>query len=300
MTATGVYPAKLTIREEVELAPMTTLGVGGAARYFCEPMDLPGLLEALDFGADRSLKCILLGNGSNVVVADGVVEALVVRLAGSFKTIEVDEPSGVVTAGAAAMMPALALQCAKLGYTNLNFLGGIPGTVGGGVAMNAGAHGGDISSVLEWAETVDLSGEMARQDPSTLGFGYRDSAVGGIVTGGCFRLGEKLPGTVAMDELKAQLAIRKKRQPSNPRNCGSVFKNPPEGLPAGTLIDQTNLKGFKVGGAMVSRKHANWFEVDTSATGGDVRVLISEVKEKVAAVHGIELEREVVYLPEDF
>ena len=197
-------------------------------------------------------------------------------------------------------MPALAAWVAKEGLAGLEFAAGIPATVGGSVRMNAGAHGGEVAERLVSADVVlPVSGRTVSLGPSDLGFGYRRSSLPprAVVVAACWALTAEDPATIRarLDELRAW---RRRTQPLRERNCGSVFTNPP-GDSAGRLVEAAGLKGFRVGGARVSDKHANFVVVDRSgergpaATAADVRVLIGHVRAIVAAVSGIVLEPEV-------
>ena len=273
------------------LAPFTTLGVGGAARWYVEPRDGDELAEVLrDLG---DLPLLVLGRGSNVLVADTGWPGLALRLGAGFKWQRRD--GVVVEAGGGTSMPALAAWLATEGLSGLEFAAGIPATVGGSVRMNAGAHGGqtaeDLVAVAVATPEHPDGIELAAAD---LDFGYRHSALppGAVVVAARWSLREDDPAAIRtrLDDLRAW---RRATQPLRQRNCGSVFTNPP-GDSAGRLIDAAGLKGLRVGGARVSEKHANFVVVDpATTTAADVLALIELVRDRVVAHGGPRLEPEV-------
>jgi UDP-N-acetylmuramate dehydrogenase len=281
----------VTVVAGVPLGPLTTLGVGGAARRFAEPRD-PAELAALlrDLGDEPLL---VVGKGSNMLVADTGWPGLAIRLGAGFKW---QRRSGTeVSSGGGTAMPALAAWLATEGLAGLEFAAGIPATVGGSVRMNAGAHGGQTADALVSVTiATPAQPEGAAYDPATLGFGYRHSALprDGVVIEATWALRDDDPAAIRtrLDELRAW---RRATQPLRQRNCGSVFTNPP-GDSAGRLIEAAGLKGRAVGGASVSEKHANFIVVDpATATAADVVTLIRLVRDEVAARGGPVLEPEV-------
>ena len=277
--------------ENQPLGPWTTLGVGGAARWFAEPRTPSDLAAVLRDLGDTPL--LVLGRGSNMLVADTGWPGLAVRLGAGFKW---QRRSGdVVSAGGGTSMPALAAWLATEGLSGLEFAAGIPATVGGSVRMNAGAHGGQTADLLVSVTVASPAcPEGEEVAPASLGFGYRRSSLppGGIVVAASWRLVPDDPAAIRarLDELRAW---RRATQPLRQRNCGSVFTNPP-GDSAGRLIEAAGLKGRSVGGATVSDKHANFIVVEPSkATAADVLALIREVRAEVAAAGGPLLEPEV-------
>jgi UDP-N-acetylmuramate dehydrogenase len=283
------------------LAASTTLGVGGAAALYValDTLDeVVAFARALAGTAADEVPVFVLGKGSNTLVADAGVDAVVVRLGAGLKWLRREDEFAL--AGAGGAMPALAAWVAKEGLAGLEFAAGIPATVGGSVRMNAGAHGGEVAERLVSADVVlPVSGQTVSLGPSELGFGYRRSELPprSVVVAARWALTPEDPATIRsrLDELRAW---RRRTQPLRERNCGSVFTNPP-GDSAGRLVEAAGLKGFRVGGARISEKHANFVVVDragdrqAAATAADVRTLIGQVRAAVAARSGVVLEPEV-------
>lgn len=291
------------MRKDVPLAPLTTYRIGGPARFFLDVEDEIQLAEALEWARREGVTFFLLGGGSNVLVDDAGFPGLVVRLKGSFTSIRTDRAAGLIVAGAGAPLPRLGRTGTKLGFLSYLFLTGIPGTVGGGVRINAGTAEGEIKDILDWADVFVPGKGVERRPAGEFHFGYRTSSLVAepetVVLRAAFRLAGPTSDPVKTAEaVTAHLAARRARQPQNPRTCGSVFKNP-EGRSAGLLIDQAGLKGLTIGGAEISRKHANWIVNKGDATAEDVRALIADAQEAVFEMHGVRLEREVIYLPEN-
>lgn len=291
------------LRKDVPLAPLTTYRIGGPARFFLDVEDEIQLARAVEWARGEGVPFFLLGGGSNLLVDDAGFPGLVVRLKGSFCTIRTDRAAGLVVAGAGAPLPRLGRTGTKPGFLSYLFLTGIPGTVGGGVRINAGTAEGEIKDILDWADVFVPGRGIERRIAGEFHFGYRTSDLvaepEAVVLRAAFRLaGQPSDPVKAAEAVKAHLAARRARQPKNPRTCGSVFKNP-EGRSAGLLIDQAGLKGFTIGGAEISRKHANWIVNKGDATAADVQALIAEAQRAVFELNGVKLEREVIYLPQD-
>lgn len=285
------------VRGDVALAPLTTYRFGGAARYYAEVSsraELGDLLAARGRAGDVPL--LVLGRGSNVVVSDAGFDGIVVRLVGAFLEIGF-ESGGVVSAGAGVTLPRLARETVKAGRGGLEWCVGIPGSVGGAVRMNAGGHGSDTAAWLIDADLLDASGRGERRlDAAALELGYRHSGLGDsdVVLGARYRTiarprpdGERL--------LREITRWRRVHQPGGTLNAGSVFKNP-EGDAAGRIIDSLGLKGFRVGGASVSTRHANFFVADAAATAQDVFDLVAAVRRRVLDETGIALEPEIRFV----
>ncbi|PLX42772.1 MAG: UDP-N-acetylenolpyruvoylglucosamine reductase [Deltaproteobacteria bacterium] len=307
------YPRPASLAEGVGLARHTTMGVGGDARYFFVAEDSAGLKEALLWAKGEGLKVFILGNGSNVVVADEGVEGLVIILGRGFRAHDLDA-NGVVTAGAATMMPVLARLGVERGFPDFLFMSGIPGSIGGGVLMNAGAEGADLSAIVEWVEYVTPEGEAIRLTKEEISFSYRRSSLleleGVVVTYVGLKSSLAPVSTEECESIVREfIEKRRARQPRIGRNSGSIFKNPLSkvagasspisGLSAGALLDRAGMKGVRVGGAEISNEHANWIVNHGGATGEDVRELIGIAKRRVSELYGVELEREVILWPED-
>ncbi len=282
------------VRAGVVLAPMTTYKLGGPADWFAEIQDEQHLVDVLA-AATSAADVLVLGRGSNLLIADTGYRGLVIRLSGEFVQIAVDS-DGVVRAGGAAPLPRVARAGAEAGRCGLEFYAGIPGTVGGAVRMNAGGHGSDTASCLISARVIDRStGGRYDRSPADLEFDYRHSNIepGEIVLSARF-------STRACERAAAEARIRritrwrKEHQPGGTFNAGSVFKNPP-GDAAGRLIDEAGLKGHRCGGVAVSEMHANFLVADEDATAQDVWDLIWSVRRRVGEAAGVWLVPEIQF-----
>ncbi|TAL18206.1 UDP-N-acetylmuramate dehydrogenase [bacterium] len=291
------------IASQVPLASHTTMKVGGPARHFAVAENREELIALLGWAKERGQPVFILGAGSNVIIADEGFPGLVLLLGRAFRNVTVEEEDRRVVSGAASPMPLLGRAGVERGWGDFVFLCGIPGVIGAGVRMNAGTGGGELSHIFEWAEIITSDGKMKRLSREELTFGYRASSLkemkGAVVMRVCLRSDEEpLPPAKTLALAREELEKRLLRQPENHRNCGSVFKNPP-GLSAGKLIEEAGLKGARVGDAEVSREHANWIVNRGNATGSDIRALIERIQEEVYKASGVNLQREVVLIPED-
>jgi UDP-N-acetylenolpyruvoylglucosamine reductase len=282
------------IEENVSLARHTTIGTGGAARWFARPETADALQEALRWARDNEVAVEVIGLGSNVLVHDHGIDALVIRLAGELAAAEVHGNELVAGGGAPNAVSLHRARAAGLG--GFEFASAIPGTAGGGVRMNAGAYGREWRDVMIDAVVVDADG--ARTVPvSELGLSYRHSALapGQVVARVRFRLEPSSPEAVKA-RVAELLAQRKATQPTNKRTFGSVFKNPSAELGAGRAIEECGLKGRRIGGALVSPRHANFIENGGGATSADCLALMAEAQRRVHDRFGVELEHEVRFL----
>ena len=286
------------------LAPLTTYRLGGPAAVLFEPASGTDLLNVTRAGRDAGLSpdeipLLVVGRGSNVVISDRGFEGLVIRVGSALSWIRADEDTDPsrVHAGGATSMPLLANWAARRSLAGLEFTVGIPGSVGGGVRMNAGAHDGSMSDTLVSAEVYSLGAEQIEgRGAAALGLDYRRSALTDtdVVVAASFRL-------VADDEVAIRNRMERYRkhradtQPGALQNAGSTFKNPP-GDSAGRLVEAAGLKGHCVGGAQVSELHANFFIAGDEATAQDVFDLVHFVKRRVADAFGVELEPEVRFV----
>jgi UDP-N-acetylmuramate dehydrogenase len=282
------------IESDVPLSRHTTIGTGGPARAFARPATIAELREALAWARERGLAVATVGLGSNLLAADQGVDALVLKLAGELATVEVD---GTILRAGGGAPNAVALHRARAaGLGGFEFACAIPGTAGGGVRMNAGAYGGDWSQILERALVVDADGEQWR-DASALGLRYRDSGLDDdqVIAQVEFRLEPRAAG-----EIRAVVADlqrrRKAAQPTNKRTFGSVFKNPEHELSAGRMLEACGLKGFRIGGAQISPRHANFIENTDGARSEDAVALMNEARCRAFDRFGIELQHEVQFL----
>ena len=280
----------------ISLARLTTIGTGGPARAFARPETHAELEAALRYAAERDLPVRAIGLGSNLLAADSGVEALVVRLAGALASVRVE--GEVLAAGGGATNAVCLHRARAAGLGGLEFACAIPGTAGGGVWMNAGAYGSDWAAILV-RTLVASAGGTGWLTPGELGLSYRHSELGPgqVVAAVEYRLEPRDPAEIGrrVSELVAQ---RKATQPTNKRTFGSVFKNPAGGLGAGRLLELCGLKGFRIGGAAISTKHANFIENAGGATSADCLALMAEARRRAREEHGVELEHEVVLLGE--
>jgi UDP-N-acetylmuramate dehydrogenase len=283
------------LREAVTIAPLTTFRLGGPAALYLEPDSLDDLRAVSRAVQETSLPVVILGKGSNVLVADAGVEGLVLRLGRGFRWAA--REGTALTAGGAMPLPALAGIALTHGLAGLEFGIAIPATIGGAVRMNAGAHGRTVADVAERVDIFDLAtGRTRSLSGAEAGFRYRGSGFGplDVVVGARLRLEPGDPVTIraAMD---AARVWRRETQPVAEPNCGSVFTNPP-GDHAARLVDETGCKGMRVGGARVSEKHANFIIAGPDARAADVRDLIARVQAAVEERWGIRLEPEVRFV----
>jgi UDP-N-acetylmuramate dehydrogenase len=284
----------MTVEENVALARYTTIGTGGPARWFGRPETVDELRELLSWAHEREVAVEVIGLGSNLLVHDDGVDALVLKLSGELATAHVDAETLVMGGGAANAVGLHRARAAGLG--GFEFASAIPGTAGGGVRMNAGAYGVEWRDVLIDAVVVDAAGARTLE-VAELGLSYRHSnlAPGHVVARARFRLEPSSPDAVK-EQAAALLAQRKATQPTNKRTFGSVFKNP-DGRPgAGRMIEECGLKGHRIGGAIVSPRHANFIENADSARTADCIAVMAEARRRVYEQFGVELEHEVQFL----
>lgn len=273
------------------LGPGTWFRVGGPAEALVRPADTEDLAAFLA-ALPHEVPMTVIGAASNLIVRDGGIAGVVIRLtARGFGAIEVAD--GGIIAGAAALDATVAEHAAENGLAGLEFLSGVPGTIGGAVAMNAGAYGGDVASVLDWAEVVSRSGEMQRLSAADLLLAYRFSALppGAVVVRARFaaRPGERRE---IAERIAAIRAAREATQPIRARTGGSTFANPP-GMKAWELIAAAGCRGLIRGGAQVSEKHCNFLINTGTATAAELEGLGEEVRARVRALTGVGLEWEI-------
>ncbi|MFO7600256.1 MAG: UDP-N-acetylmuramate dehydrogenase [Candidatus Desulfacyla sp.] len=278
-------------------APMrrrTTFRVGGSAEALYEAPDLEDLCRIVSYLFREEIPYLVIGRGSNLLVRDGGIRGVVILLSGIFSRIEGRQPDeSDVLAGAGLSIADLLIWCRRRGLSGIEFLAGIPGTVGGAVAMNAGAFGDEIGAWVREIRLVDPHGELHTIDRSRLIFSYRslDMERGAIIAQVGFRLNPETGKDVA-GSISGYLKRRKASQPIEDASAGSVFRNPPNDY-AGRLIEEAGLKGKRFGGAMISSKHANFIVNTGGATAADVLALIDAAREAVMRTAGIELKPEI-------
>jgi UDP-N-acetylmuramate dehydrogenase len=286
----------VNIKEGVALARFTTLGTGGPATAFAEPESVAELEELLRWAAERGSAVAVVGLGSNLLVADEGVDALVLHLRGELAGVSIE--GDVLRAGGGAANAVCLHRARAAGLGAFEFACAIPGTIGGGVWMNAGAYGGEFSQVLERALVATAAGS-GWLTPAELGLSYRHSELrhGQVVVEAELRLEPRPPEEIraAVRELNAQ---RKSAQPTNRRTFGSVFKNPEHELSAGRMLEACGLKGHRIGGAQVSPKHANFIENADGASTADAIALMTEARHRAHEQFGVELRHEVEFLGE--
>ena len=287
----GQLSPQAVLRRNEPLARRTTLRVGGPADVYVEPASEPELAAVVRFCRARNLPLFVLGRGSNLLVRDGGFRGVVVCLAQpAFSRIEAAGEH--LRCGAGAKLKAVAVEAKRRGLSGLEFLEGIPGSVGGALRMNAGAMGGAMFEVVRRVRMMTLDGSIEERVPSELKVHYRRCATleNHIALGAVL---EGKPGELEAIEQRMHEFNRKRwsSQPAAP-SAGCIFKNPPA-VPAGKLIDELGLKGTRVGGARVSMEHGNFLVTDATATARDVLELIELIRQHARSERGIELETEV-------
>ena len=286
---------EMELRVNEPMSKHTTFRIGGPAALMALPRTMEEVQTVLKTAAELGVEPFFLGNGSNLLAADEGYPGFILKLGGEFDEIKVS--GGSLEAGAAVLLSRLSKRALELGLAGLEFAGGIPGSVGGAVTMNAGAYGGEMAQVLESVTFLDEAGEVCTLPVSECGFGYRKSIFSQrkcLILRARFRLeqGDGYAIKARMDELTAK---RREKQPLEYPSAGSMFKRPP-GHFAAALIDQCGLKGRSVGGAQVSEKHAGFLVNRGGATCADMLTLVDRVKERVLRKTGVELELEVKVL----
>lgn len=287
----------LVLRENVPLAPLISFKVGGPARWFCEPASAPEFAEAMAWAQAGGLPTFILGKGTNLVFSDRGFPGLVIYTGRSFTHIE--WKGNHVLAQSGALLHTVVTQAAGKGMAGIQHLAGIPGTMGGGTYINAGAFGQELKDVIVKVVSTTRGGELRERTNAECAFAYRHSGFFGldeIILETELELVPADPSELK-SEMRETLRKRKEKQPLHLPNAGSMFKRPP-GQFAGVLIEQAGLKGFRIGGAMISEKHANFTVNAGGATAQDIHDLSSEVIRRVKDKSGTTLEREVIFIGE--
>ncbi len=291
LQALKTYAPDLICRQNVPMSQHTTLRVGGCADYFVSVRSVGDISACLKAARETDTPVLVLGHGSNLLVRDGGIEGLVLHMGEDFSDISVQGCE--IRAQAGAMLSALAHTALEQGLTGLEFAGGIPGSLGGAVFMNAGAYGGEMKQVVRQAAVLE-NGALRVLSGDEMDFSYRHSCVmetGGLVLEAVLslRFGDQEAIRSAMNDLNAR---RRDKQPLRYPSAGSFFKRP-EGHFAGALIEQAGLKGFSVGDAAVSEKHAGFIINKGRAAASDILALVSRIQERVFTMSGVSLEPEV-------
>lgn len=276
------------MRRDEPLSAHTWFRVGGPAEYFAEPNSVDELAALVRRCREQEVDYHVLGSGSNVLISDAGVLGVVIRLVGpAFCDIVVAR--NVIAAGAGAKLGHLISSSVREGLAGLESLVGIPGTVGGALVGNAGSHGGDIGQWATQTTVMSRTGEVSQRTRDQMEFAYRQSSLDdSLILNAQFQLELDDPAELTK-RMQKQWIIKKASQPLADQSAGCIFKNP-RGMSAGALIDQSGLKGTRIGGVEVSPRHANFFTADPDATADDVRNLIELVRDRVAERMGVELE----------
>lgn len=281
------------VSRAASLGPLTTLKVGGTARALVVVERPSQLVSVGQVCREFGLEWLVVGRGSNLLISDHGFDGIAIQLGRGFRHIEVARTQ--MTIGAATPLPTVAMHSAQSGLAGMAWVVAVPGSLGGAVRMNAGAHGAEMADHLVSVDTVDLHTGMPRQwRADEVNFGYRstDLPASCVVTSATVQLQPGDPATIEHD-IREIRAWRRDHQPLNEPNCGSVFVNP-EGQSAGSLIEAAGCKGLQVGGAQVSHRHANFIVTKPGATAADVVAVIAEVRRRVHAASGVQLRTEVV------
>jgi UDP-N-acetylmuramate dehydrogenase len=283
------------VEENMPLARYTWYRIGGPARWFVRPRSIEELQEAARRCAESQIRVFVLGLGANLLVGDGGVDGAVFRLDADFWR-RVHFEKNLVEVGAGADMQKLLLRTVRQGLAGVECLAGIPGTIGGGVRMNAGGKFGDLGSVVREVLVMDGEGNLFQRFKDDLVFEYRTTNISApFILSATLELEEDDPDRI-MRKTKEIWMYKRNTQPLNTKNAGCIFKNP-RGLSAGALIDQAGLKGLRVGGAEVSTKHANFVIAHPGCTADDVLTVVKIIREKVFEKNQIHLESEIQMWP---
>lgn len=289
------YVPREDILQNEPMSRHTTFRIGGEASYFIRISRMEQLLKLVPYLRQIEVPCFILGNGSNLLVSDKGYEGVILQIGDKFNRIEAE--GNIMTIEAGALLSQVAHRALLEELTGLEFASGIPGTIGGGVVMNAGAYGGEMKQVVKSVTVLSDEGEVLQLDNATMEFGYRTSTIKN-------RHFTVLQVTLQLEkgnaeEIKAKMddfaARRKAKQPLEYPSAGSTFKRP-EGYFAGKLIMDAGLRGYSVGGARISEKHCGFVINTGKATATDVADVIAEVQERVKNKFGVSLEREIIYL----
>lgn len=283
------------VTENVGLARFTWYRIGGPAKYLVKPRSVEELQEAARRCVENQIPIYVLGLGANLLVSDRGVDGAVFRLSEEYwRRVKFDKTR--VEVGAGVDMQKLLVRCVREGLAGIESLAGIPGTIGGGVRMNCGGKFGDIGSVITTVTVMDAHGHVFVRTKDDLVFDYRKTnIVAPFILGATLELDEDDPDTI-MARTKEIWMYKRNTQPLNTKNCGCMFKNP-RGLSAGALIDQSGLKGLRVGNAEVSDKHANFIVAHPGCTSENVLKLVKIIQERVYEKHQVVLESEVRVWP---
>lgn len=283
---------KGSVRLNEPLKRHTTFRIGGPAAFFIQPADLKDLRLALSLARQHGLRLFLLGAGSNILASDRGVKGVVLRLS-SLDFRKLSRKNDMIEAGSGVMLSSLVRYALKSGLSGVEFLAAIPGTVGGALAMNAGAWGNNIGGIIREVRVMDYDGKVSILPAKNIKFGYRRSSLEKVIILGCtFKLAKGEEKDIQA-RIKKYISLRRDSQDVSFPNAGCVFKNPSPQNPAGRLIELCALKNKNAGGAGVSAKHANFIVNRGNAKAGDVLRLMELIKTKVRQKSGINLKPEI-------
>ena len=294
-----IDPTKCLIKSEISLASQTSYRVGGNAQWYAAPRNWQELSTCFEWYQSQDMPLTLLGAGSNLLISDRGIPGLTISTR-YFRSYEFQDDSGLLTADAGEPIANLAWKAAKRGLKGLEWAVGIPGTVGGAVVMNAGAHQQSISDILVSATVIDSNGDIKELTPENLAYSYRTSNLQGgekFVVKATLRLEPGYSKQEVMELANSNWTKRKTTQPYHLPSCGSVFRNP-HPKAAAKLIEQLGLKGHKIGDAQIAERHANFILNCGAAKASDIFQLIRYIQEKVEYHWSVSLEPEVKLLGE--
>ena len=279
------------VEADYPLAKHTWYAIGGPADYFVRPQTVEELQEVMIRCRDNDIRTYVVGLGSNLLIPDEGVRGAVIKLeADHFRQTHFD--GDTVTVWAGAELRRLILTSVKKGFSGIEILSGIPGSIGGAVRMNAGGHFGDIGTVVESVTLMDKQGKIFEKRKPELSFDYRSTNITApLILNAKLNLKSADPEQILRTVQECWI-LKKNTQPLNSRNCGCIFKNP-RGHSAGALVDRAGLKGLRIGGAKVSEKHGNFIEADRGCQSADVLKLIDAVRERVREQFNIEMNLEI-------
>lgn len=281
----------MKVKQDEPLAPHTTFGIGGKARVLYEPETYEELLDISEREDDLLKEAYFLGRGSNLLIEESRIQSPVIRLRGEFKEYQFD--GSTVTVGAAVLLPELAVEAASRDLSGLEWAAGVPGSVGGAIAMNAGAYDGETFDRLTEIEVLTRDGERKTISAEEVDSGYRSCELRGdvLILGGTFKL-DRSEGEESTKITQKYLRNRRQSQPVGRKSAGCIFRNPKE-RSAGELIDQAGLKGASIGAIQVSDQHANYFVNNGGGTFREAMDLIDQVRSEVEQQYDVQLPLEV-------
>lgn len=282
---------------DVDLREHSSMRVGGTCAIMYIPSTIGHLQMVVKYISDHKLKHKYIGRGSNIVFADGHLNMIMIKISNVFNNLEIGEE--FITVGSGYSMMKFAKEMSKKGYAGLEFAGGIPGTIGGAVYMNAGAHLKEVSSLIHDVDAIDASGNLVTLTNEECNFSYRESTFhnqGYVIVSARFKIIVE-DKAVVFKHMSGNLEYRKEMQPLEFPSCGSSFRNPP-GEHAGKLIENCGLKGYEIGGAKVSEKHANFIINTGNATASDIIELVSHIQAIVYEETQVKLRAEMEFVKE--